>query len=542
MALKPCYKPFRTIKSLLKFGLMGVFLFGVMILNVSADEGNFWTKKADIPNSANWTAGFSIGTKGYILLSGSKDFYEYDPSNNQWTKKADFGGVARYRSVGFSLGGKGYIGTGWTGAALLKDFWEYDPSNDSWTQKADFGGGLRREAVGFSIYNEVQGWRGFIGTGYDGGSLRVDFWEYMPSIDQWGQKANFTGTARADAVGFSIGEKGYIGTGLIGGYTKTFYEYDPSNDSWTQKADFGGSARCYAVGFSIPAREKGYIGTGHDGSDLKDFWEYDPSNNSWTQKADFGGAIRKNAVGFYVGEKGYLGGGNVDNEFWEYTPPPLPCSYWETPYDCQLAECCWYYSRYPEFNVCTDCPTECSGGSSYNCALCLTQETCEVYLPSCYWENGECKYTTAECGEGLLVLFCTTQETCEANGGYWYDDFCWTSPKTTLTSWEDYYNTNGEQETPTAFVDGLATAIGGFYSKIGGFLDTFNASFDLRGAYQRGNDFGSAIPVARGYLGIINSFCGNLPVGEFFMFILIFMLAVGVFRIVRNLIQLIKIF
>jgi hypothetical protein len=42
-------------------------------------------------------------------------------------------------------------------------------------------------------------------------------------------------------------------------------------DSWTQKDDFGGTVRSNAVGFSIGG--KGYIGTGSDGSFCKDFWE-----------------------------------------------------------------------------------------------------------------------------------------------------------------------------------------------------------------------------------------------------------------------------
>ena len=31
---------------------------------------------------------------------------------NTWTQKADFGGTARCGAVGFSIGSKGYIGTG----------------------------------------------------------------------------------------------------------------------------------------------------------------------------------------------------------------------------------------------------------------------------------------------------------------------------------------------------------------------------------------------------------------------------------------------
>ena len=55
------------------------------------------------------------------------------PGNNVWTKKADFGGNARNQAVGFSIGNKGYIGTGIgigfsNGYECLRDFWEYDPN------------------------------------------------------------------------------------------------------------------------------------------------------------------------------------------------------------------------------------------------------------------------------------------------------------------------------------------------------------------------------------------------------------------------------
>src|SRR5438045_7987523 len=90
-----------------------------------------------------------------------KDFWEYDPATDTWTQKADFGGVARNRATGFSINGKGYIGTGWDGS-FRKDFWEYDPATNTWTLKADFGGTARYSAPGFSIGN-----KGYVGTGWD---------------------------------------------------------------------------------------------------------------------------------------------------------------------------------------------------------------------------------------------------------------------------------------------------------------------------------------------------------------------------------------
>ena len=175
-----------------------------------------WTQKADVGGTVRmWAVGFSIGTKGYIGTGADgsfrKDFWEYNPASNTWTQKADFGGAARSGAVGFSIGNKGYIGTGWDNSLFYKDFWEYDPAANTWAQKADFGGGTRNEAVGFSI-----GSKGYIGTGYDHSTAFKDyrdFWEYDPAANTWTQRADFGGTTRNFAVGFSIGSKGYIGTG-----------------------------------------------------------------------------------------------------------------------------------------------------------------------------------------------------------------------------------------------------------------------------------------------------------------------------------------
>jgi N-acetylneuraminic acid mutarotase len=273
-----------------------------------------WTQRADFGGSErNGAVAFSIGEKGYIGMgSGTKDFWEYDPKVNIWTQKADFEGTARSDAVAFSIGEKGYIGMG----SNAKDFWEYDPTINTWTQKADFAGTARRGAVGFSI-----GDKGYFGTG---GSLK-DFWEYDPSENTWSQKADMTEHGRYDAVGFAIGGKGYVGTGFryignIGSQLGDFWEYDPSSDSWTQKANVGGPARELAVGFSIG--NMGYIGTGIGTSFLKDFWAYDPISDTWTKATDFEGTARTNAVGFSIGNKGYIGTGLFSGQslrdFWEY--------------------------------------------------------------------------------------------------------------------------------------------------------------------------------------------------------------------------------
>src|SRR5262249_40561707 len=175
-----------------------------------------------------------------------------------------------------------------------------------------FGGTARSVAVGFAI-----GDKGYIGTGAgrdDTGNVIAlsSFREYDPANDTWTRKAHLPGgpgARLAYAVGFSVGSKGYIVTGSHLGltYSREVAEYDPVTDTWTRKADFGGIGRYDAVGFSIG--NKGYVGLGFDShlNGLSDFWEYDPANDTWTRKADFGGGPRFRPVGFSIGNKGYIG-------------------------------------------------------------------------------------------------------------------------------------------------------------------------------------------------------------------------------------------
>ena len=286
-----------------------------------------WIQKANYLGVTKFVAaGFSIGTKGYIgtgrdLGSGSgftKDFWEWDQASNTWTQKADFGGTDRMAAVGFSIGTKGYIGTGWdVGLVFTKDFWEWNQATNTWTKKADFAGPGRYRAAGFSI-----GTKGYIGTGYDGGMYYTDFWEWDQASNTWTQKADFGGVARLSAASFSIGTKGYMGTGGDGNSVvyKDFWEWDQASNTWTQKADFGGSSRIQAGGFSIGTC--GYISAGDSGATAyNDLWSWDQTGNTWTQMADFGTTGKAGPVCFSIMNFGYIGTGwgTVTDDFWEYS-------------------------------------------------------------------------------------------------------------------------------------------------------------------------------------------------------------------------------
>ncbi len=73
------------------------------------------------------------------------DLWEYDSENDSWTRKADLidnnGKPApRSEAIAASVGSKGYVGTGKNeDANQLNDFYEYDPSTNQWKMLASVG-------------------------------------------------------------------------------------------------------------------------------------------------------------------------------------------------------------------------------------------------------------------------------------------------------------------------------------------------------------------------------------------------------------------
>src|SRR6185295_4565052 len=114
---------------------------------------------------------------------------------------------------------------------LFDDWWEYDPATDTWTQKADYAGGKRIQAVGFTVGN-----KGYVGTGRDQNfNEHNDFFEYDPLTNAWTPIANLPAQGRQGGVAFTITKYGYVGTG---GSLSDFYQYDPDTNTWTAKATF----------------------------------------------------------------------------------------------------------------------------------------------------------------------------------------------------------------------------------------------------------------------------------------------------------------
>ncbi len=318
----------------------------LLLFTINLKAQNNWVSKASIIGSVKYGyVSFVIGKKIYVATGssinsgtiGSKELYEYDDSTDVWTRKADFPGSPRNGAFGFSIKGKGYIGTGRDGqSSYANDFWEYDPVQNKWTKKADFPGGKRTGGFGLSI-----GERGFAGGGVSlsttsnplDGNFNNDMYEYIPTSDSWVTRASFGSVGRRDVTKFSIGLNGYIGLGTLYSQsscsncnrTNDFFEYNSELNTWRKIANYPDSTT-EAFGFSID--KSGFVGGGSNGLGYtKNFYEYIPSINKWRIRANVI-VERGNALGENTLNNGFmLGGNNIsnnqvspNNDVYKFTP------------------------------------------------------------------------------------------------------------------------------------------------------------------------------------------------------------------------------
>lgn len=294
-----------------------VLLLGIISISCSTDDdferGN-WIRRSVFDGIPRTNAvSFTIGSKGYMGTGYDgddylNDFWEYDIVGNYWVQKADFPGTPRSAAVGFAIEDKGYLGTGYDGDTELDDFWEYDSGTNKWTRKADYAGGIRREAIGFGIANH-----GYIGTGYDGSNDKKDFFKYNPAEDSWEELSGFGGEKRRSGTYFIIDDLVYIGTGESNGlYKEDFWVFNPETEVFTKKLDLDEEddysiMRSRAVGFE--QNGLGYIATGYRGGSLANIWEYNPLTDEWEEITALEGVVRQDAVSFSTGDQSFVGMG-----------------------------------------------------------------------------------------------------------------------------------------------------------------------------------------------------------------------------------------
>ena len=265
------------------------------------------------------TAGEKYSTKvsSSLVINDKEAAFEVETGPNSWQEKLPLAmGGFHSRPAGFSIEDKVYFGTGRTDKGSTKAFYEYDPITNQLTQKADFGGGARAEGIGFSI-----GQFGYIGLGTgEDPSRDSEVYRYDPDTDTWTEVASYPGNNSWLSIGFSLNGKGYVG---MGGISNDFWEYDPTTDIWRELASLPAEGRYNAFGFSMNG--KGYVGLGDgDDSGKSDIWEYDPVTGTWTQLSNYPG--QGGSIGFSIEGLAYIDSfyrknySESESQFFKYDP------------------------------------------------------------------------------------------------------------------------------------------------------------------------------------------------------------------------------
>jgi hypothetical protein len=120
-----------------------------------------WAAKKNIPYYVTTRQGFAIANVRYVVSQTS--LTQYDPATDTWTPKAAFPGSIGSGGVGFAINGMGYLGTGGHKDQTTygtKEFWQYNPVANLWTRKADFRPGAIRSFRVFAQRQGLPGWWG----------------------------------------------------------------------------------------------------------------------------------------------------------------------------------------------------------------------------------------------------------------------------------------------------------------------------------------------------------------------------------------------
>lgn len=206
-----------------------------------------------------------------------------DDHLGDWAKAPEFSGRMRNQAVSFTIGNNVYVGLGFgVDLAEYKDFKRFDMSASTWydvdgTGVHEFPGQGRHGAVAFTA--EVNGKTyAYVGLGYiapasinngDGSTTSrpkeylKDFYRYDAETNTWEQMPDFPGAARRDAVAFSLGNYGFVGTGRADNAElfKDFYRFNPATNTWSGDLGFLGGQRYGASAFVIDGAAYVCLGT-----------------------------------------------------------------------------------------------------------------------------------------------------------------------------------------------------------------------------------------------------------------------------------------
>jgi hypothetical protein len=256
----------------------------------------------DLPFSFYASPGtFVINNNAYVMANSKNlndnktSLWQFNANTFSWTQIATpftnaTGVIAHNSSKAY------YFSNGENGK-----FWEYDPSLDKWTQKADLPGARREDPMIFSFDEKI-----YVGLGRvfnTANAINSGFYEYNPLSDSWRKLGDPPITNRFKPNAFVFDSKVIVFNGAADSGGNTVFQYNPSNDSWEELTPL---EEPRSGTFSFVMNGKGYTSSGSSNS-----FEYNPFTDQWIPSFPMGYKYRIAGFSFVVDGKAYIGGGDT---------------------------------------------------------------------------------------------------------------------------------------------------------------------------------------------------------------------------------------
>ena len=217
------------------------------------------------------------------------DLWRYNPSTDKWEDLGTTPLSPRVNAAACVYDDKVYIGLGFCGkysrdTSYLRDWWEYNPLTNDWTRRADYPNYYTDRATAFTGDGEL-----YVGYGFCW-NYRRDMFRYTIADNRWDSidvGVSFHGypTRSFGGTGCTCQGRHFMGTGYYRESLNWWAEFIPEG-RWEKRKAVPGRARTIAASaatgsYVYVCGGLHYGGANTDGEVLQDVQRYNPQTDQW---------------------------------------------------------------------------------------------------------------------------------------------------------------------------------------------------------------------------------------------------------------------
>lgn len=218
----------------------------------------------------------------------------------------------RAAAASFVCAGKAYIFGGRTdGGKYLNTLCRFNPENNMWDELGTTPLKPRVNAVACVVRDTV-----YIGLGFSGEKVYTDscylrdFWQYVPSSNQWTRLPDYISNETNGCVCFCDSSHIYTGFGYAGLHSRKMFSYSISDSVWTEQ-ELSRLNIPTAVFAPVCATTSGrhFMGTGFTTESTSQWFEYKPQQKRFVRLSSLPDKGRDSATATANEEYVYVFGG-----------------------------------------------------------------------------------------------------------------------------------------------------------------------------------------------------------------------------------------